>query len=102
MEQKFDGTVPKSELTLAGRKATRSEIVYDWGLQVRWLVRRDGQEVATAPARIETSYEHKDATPGKYEIVLQMFKYIDYKKTPTGEFMTSKFIDISNVVQYKI
>ena len=41
-------------------------------------------------------------TPGKYEIVLQMWKYVDYKKNPAGEFINSKFIEISNKVSYTI
>ena len=102
MEQKFDAEKPKAEITLSNRKATRSVVANDWGLQLRWVVRRDGKPVATAPARTAMSFQHEDATPGYYEIVLQMFQYIDYKKDAAGEYVNSKFVDISNAVSYKI
>jgi hypothetical protein len=102
MEQKFDGVVPKAELTLAGRKVTRTVVTNDWGLQLRWVVSRDGKVVATVPARAEASYEHPETTPGTYEIVLQTWKYVDYKKGTDGEFINSKFIEISNKVTYTI
>ena len=59
-------------------------------------------EVATVPARAEKSYEHPDKTPGKYEIVLQSWKYVNYAKDAKGEFTVSKFVAISNVVKYTI
>jgi hypothetical protein len=31
-----------------------------------------------------------------------MWKYIDYKKKPDGEYVNSKFIDISDKVSYTI
>jgi hypothetical protein len=102
MEQKFDGAVPKAELKLEGHKVTRTLVTNDWGLQLRWVVTRDGKVVATAPARADLSYEHSDKTAGTYEIVLQTWKYVDYKKGTDGEFTNSKFIDISNKVTYKI
>lgn len=101
MEQKFD-TPPQAEIRLEGRKVVRGDVVGDWGLRLQWEIRRDGQVLATPPARADLSYEHPDATPGKYEIVLQSWKYVDYKKTPTGEFVNSKFIEISNKVSYVI
>ena len=51
---------------------------------------------------IESAYEHPEKTPGKYEIVLQLFKYINYKKNAKGEYTESKFIDISNKVGYTV
>ena len=101
MEQKFDAT-PKAELRLNGRKVTRSVVKNDWGLMLRWVVKKDGKEVATAPARADDSYEHQDKTPGTYTIVLQSWKYVNYAKDPKGEFTMSKFVDISNVVTYSI
>jgi hypothetical protein len=101
MEQKFDAT-PKAELRLRGRTVTRSEVANDWGLQLRWVVKRDGKVVATPPARAEASYEHPDKTPGKYEIALEMFKYVNYAKDAQGEYTASKFVVISNVVTYTI
>jgi hypothetical protein len=101
MEQKFDGT-PKAELRLAGRKVTRSVVMNDWGVMLRFVVKKDGKEVATAPARATDTYEHPDTTPGTYTIVLQTWKYVNYAKDGKGEFTASKFVDISNVVTYKI
>lgn len=101
MEQKFDG-LPQAEITLDGRKVTRGAVTHDWGLRLQWEIRRDGQVIATPAARAELSYEHPEATPGKYEIVLQMWKYVDYKKDANGEYTNSKFVDISNRVSYTI
>ena len=93
---------PLVEVRLDDRRATRGRVHGDWGLHLRWVVRRDGKEIATANARAEESYEHPDATPGTYEIVLQMWKYVDYRKKPDGEFINSKYIDVSNTVTYTI
>jgi hypothetical protein len=101
MEQKFDGT-PKAEIRLSGRKVTRGEVMNDWGLMLRWVVKKDGKEVAIAPARADDSYEHPDTTPGTYTIVLQSWKYVNYAKDAKGEFTASKFVDISNPVSYTI
>ncbi len=101
MEQRCEGT-PRAEIRLEGRRVTRGDVTNDWGLRLQWVVRRNGQIVATKPARVETSYEHPEAMPGTYEIVLQMWKYIDYRKNPAGEFINSRFIDISNTVRYTI
>ncbi|MCC6418518.1 MAG: hypothetical protein IT429_09785 [Gemmataceae bacterium] len=101
MEQRFEGT-PRATIELGGRRVTRSAVTHDWGLRLQWEVRRNGQVVATPAARAETSYEHPDATPGTYEIVLQMWKYVDYRKRPDGEFINSRFLDVSNKVSYTI
>ncbi|HEY3789949.1 MAG TPA: hypothetical protein VGL71_13910 [Urbifossiella sp.] len=101
MEQKFNGT-PKAELRLQGRRVTRTDVANDWGTMLRWVIRRDGKDIATVPARVEKSYEHADKTPGKYEIVLQTWKYVNYLKDAKGEFTVSQFVTISNVVKYAI
>lgn len=101
MEQKFEGS-PRAEVRLEGRQVTRGEVTNDWGLRLQWQVRRDGKVIATPPARAERSYEHPDTTPGTYEIVLQMWKYVDYRKNPGGEFLNSRFVDISDKVTYTI
>ena len=100
MDQKFEGT-PKAEIKLEGRKVTRGHVSNDWGLRLQWQVKKDGKVIATPAARAETSYEHKGKDPGKYEIVLQMWKYVNYRKK-NGEFTDSKFIDISNKVEFTI
>ena len=101
MEQKFEAT-PKAELRLKGRTVTRSEVANDWGLQLRWVVKLNGAVIATPPARADATYTHPDAKPGKYEIYLEMFKYVNYAKDAKGEFTQSKFVEISNVVTYTI
>ena len=101
MEQKYEGT-PKAELKLSGRKVTRTAVSNDWGLQLLWVVLKDGKEVARVNARTGDTYEHQDKTPGQYEIVLQMWKYVNYAKDAKGEFTVSKFVDVSNKVTYKI
>ena len=101
MDQKFEGT-PQAELRLDGRKVTRTDVTHDWGLRLQWKVTRDGTVVATANARTDTSFEHLDSTPGKYEVVLQMWKYVTYRKDPKGEYVDSKYIDVSNVVSYVV
>jgi hypothetical protein len=101
MEQKFEGD-PQAEIKLEGRKVTRGDVTNDWGLRLQWEIKRDDKVIATPAARADASYEHADATPGKYEIVLQMWKYVDYKKDGNGEFTNSKFVEISNKVSYTI
>ena len=101
MEQKFD-TPPHAEIRLEGRRVIRTDVTNDWGLRLQWEVRRDGKVIATPGARADVSYELADAMPGKYEIVLQMWKYVDYKKGADGEFVNSKFIEISNKVSYTV
>jgi hypothetical protein len=101
MEQKFD-VDPKAEIRLEGRKVVRGDVTNDWGLRLQWEVRHNGKVVATPAARADASYEHADKTPGKYEIVLQSWKYLNYAKNAAGEFTASKFIDISNKVSYTI
>ena len=87
---------------LQGHRVTRSEVAHDWGSKLQWLIQRDGKVVATVPARADASYEHTDKTPGKYEIVLQLWKYVDYKKDKSGNYLNSKYIDVSNRVSYLI
>ena len=100
MDQKFEGT-PKAEIRLEGRKVTRGHVFNDWGLRLQWQIKRDGKVIATPPARADVSYEHKEAKPGMYEVVLQMWKYVNYRKK-NGKFINSKFIDISNKVNYTV
>lgn len=101
MEQKFEGT-PQAELRLEGRKVVRTDVANDWGLRLQWQVTRNGQVVATPSARPELSYEHPDQTPGKYEVVLQMWKYVNYRKNAKREYVDSKYIDVSNTVSYVV
>ena len=100
MEQKFEGT-PQAEIKLEGHQLIRSDVTNDWGLRVQWLIKRDGQVVANPNARLDLTYEHPDKTPGTYEVILQMWKYVNYRKKD-GEFVDSKYVDISNTVSYTI
>jgi hypothetical protein len=101
MEQKFD-VAPKAEIRLEGRRVIRGDVSNDWGLLLQWEVRHNDKVVATPAARADVGYEHPDSTPGKYEVVLQTWKYVDYRKDAKGEFVNSKFVDISNKVSYTI
>ena len=97
MDQRFEGQ-PQSELRLEGRKITRTTVVNDWGSQLLWEVRRNGELVTTASARMSDTFELTETTPGQYEVVLQMFKYEGYAKDAAGNFTISKFVDVSNKV----
>jgi hypothetical protein len=101
MDQRFEGT-PRAEIRLDGGKVIRGDVVNDWGSQLVWLVRRNGEVVATVPARASDSYQIGNATPGQYEVVLQMFNYDGYEKDKDGKFTKSKFVDVSNKVTYSI
>jgi hypothetical protein len=101
MEQRFEGS-PRAEIRLDGRKVIRGDVTNDWGLRLQWEIRRDGRVIATPAARAALEYDHPDSAPGNYEIVLQMWKYIDYQKNAAGEFTNSRFIDISDKVSYRI
>lgn len=101
MDQKLEGS-PKATLTLAGRSVTRSEVSNNWGTRLQWLISRDGREIATVGAGLDLAYEHPDTTPGKYDVVLQQFHYLNYKKDKDGKFIESKYINISEPVSYTI
>ena len=101
MEQVFEGT-PQAEIRLEGRKLVRGDVTNDWGSQLLWEIRRNGEVVATVPARANNRYEHTDTTPGQYEVVLQMFKYEGYAKDHAVNFTKSKMIEVSNKVGYTV
>ena len=101
MEQRYEGT-PEATVRLEGRRLVRSEVTNDWGLRLQLEIKRNGQVVATVNARADLAYEHVDTAPGTYEIVLQMWRYVNYAKNPQGEFTASRFIEISNRVTYTI
>ena len=84
MDQKYEGQ-PKAEISLDGQKVIRTDVTNDWGLRLQWQISRDGKVLATPAARADLSYEHPEKEPGKYEIVLQMWKYVNYKKNKEGE-----------------
>ncbi|MBS0202757.1 MAG: hypothetical protein JSS49_07640 [Planctomycetes bacterium] len=95
MDQRFEG-VPKAEIRLEGRRLVRSDVSNDWGSQLIWEIRRNGDVAATISARANDSHELTDSTPGQYEVVLRMFQYEGYAKDANGKYTQSKFIDVSN------
>ncbi len=101
MEQRFEGT-PQAAIRLEGRRVIRTEVTHDWGLRLQWEIKRNGTVIAAVNARTDLAYEHADTAPGNYEIVLQMWRYVNYAKNPAGEFTQSRFIEISNRVTYTI
>ena len=101
MDQKLEGK-PKATLQVAGRKVTRSEVTDNWGTRLQWKVSRDGKEIAAVGAGLDLVFEHAETAPGKYEVVLQQFHYLNYKKDKDGKFTESKYVDISEPVSYTI
>lgn len=101
MEQRFEGS-PRAMIYLQGRRVHRTAVYHDWGLRLQWEIRRNGQVIATVNARTDVAYEHPDSAPGEYSVVLQMWHYVNYAKNGQGEFTASRFINISNVVTYRI
>ncbi len=101
MEQRFEGN-PQAAIRLEGRRLIRGDVSNDWGLRLQWEIKRNGQVVATPNARADLSHDLVDTAPGTYEIVLQMWRYVNYAKNPQGEFTASRFIDISNRVTFTI
>ncbi len=97
MDQRFEGT-PRAEIRVEGRTVIRSAVSNDWGSQLLWQFRRNGEVVASAPARADESYTPADLPAGQYEVVLQMFKYEGYAKNAAGKFTVSKFIDVSDKI----
>lgn len=97
MDQRFEGT-PKAELWVEGKTILRGHVSNDWGSQLVWEVRRDGQVVSTSNARLSDAFLLSEATPGQYEVVLQMWKYDGYEKSADGQFTKSKFVEVSNKV----
>ena len=61
MDQRFEGT-PQAEICVAGRRALRGDVSHDWGSQLVWEVRRNGQVAAQVPARANADYQHPYTT----------------------------------------
>ncbi len=101
MDQRFEGT-PRAEVRREGQRLIRGEVANDWGSQLVWSIRRNGEVVATVPARAEEVIEFPDATPGSYEAVLRLFHYEGYEKDKDGKYTKSKFVDVSNPVVWTV
>jgi hypothetical protein len=101
MEQRYEGT-PQATIRVEGQRIIRTAVTNDWGLRLQWQIKRGGQVVATPNARVDLHHDLAGMAPGAYEIVLQMWKYINYNKNAAGEFTTSTFINVSNQVSLTI
>ena len=101
MDQRFEGQ-PKAEIRLEGRRLIRGVVTNDWGSQLIWEIRRNGEIASTASARADDSFEMTDTAPGQYEVVLRMFQYEGYEKDKDGKFTKSKFVDVSNKVTWTV
>lgn len=97
MDQKFEGT-PRAEIRLEGDTLVRSGVTHDWGLRLQWKITAAGKVVATPSARGSDRLETRDLPPGEYSVVLQMWHYVNYKKRADGDYVDSKYVDVSNVV----
>ena len=88
MEQKFDGT-PHAELRVEGKKVVRTDVDNDWGLRLQWKVTRDGKPVtvANSNARASDVFDAAELEPGQYDVVLEMWRYVSYKKNAQREFV---------------
>jgi hypothetical protein len=101
MDQRFEGQ-PQAEIRVEGRKLFRTPVANDWGSQLVWEIRRNGDVVSLISARASDTHELGDAAPGQYEVVLRIFQYEGYAKDPAGNFTQSKFVDVSNKVTCNI
>jgi hypothetical protein len=43
-----------------------------------------------------------DLQEGSYQVVVQQFHYVNYKKTPDGKFTESTYVDICKPLDVKI
>lgn len=101
MDQKFEGQ-PKAEIRLDGLRLIRSDVTNDWGSQLIWEIRRNGEVAATVAARASNSCEVSPAAAGQYEAVLRMFQYEGYEKDKDGHYTKSKFVDVSNKLTWTL
>lgn len=101
MDQRFEGQ-PKAEIRLEGNRLIRGDVTNDWGSQLIWEIRRNGEVVSTVPARANDSHEMTPSGPGQYEALLRMFQYEGYEKDKDGKFTKSKFVDVSNKLTWTL
>ncbi|MFP6766367.1 MAG: hypothetical protein VB858_22245 [Planctomycetaceae bacterium] len=101
MDQKFEG-IPAAVIRLDGNRLVRGHVSNDWGLRLQWKITRGDETVAVPLARISTEHELQELPPGMYGAVLQMWKYVNYKKDKDGEFTVSKYVDISNSIGFEV
>jgi len=92
-----DIPTPAAQISLSGQTVTRGHIAYDYGNRVQWKITREGAEVATPDARVQTSYTLAETTAGAYEIVLETWRHDGYQSGSKGQY-----IPISNKVTVKV
>lgn len=101
MDQKLEGT-PSVEIKLEGRTLVRSDVQNDWGTRMQWRIAKEGKEVLTGVVGQDPSIDLPDLEPGKYQIVVQQFHYLNYKKSPEGKFTESKYVDICKPLEFTV
>jgi hypothetical protein len=101
MDQRFEGQ-PKVEIRQEGRRLIRSDVTNDWGSQLIWEIRRNGEVTSTSAARASDSHDIAETEPGQYEAVLKMFQYEGYEKDKDGKYTKSKYVDVSNKLTWTV
>lgn len=101
MDQKFEG-LPQATVQLDGRQLVRGHVSNDWGLRLQWKITRGDEIVAEPLARISERHELGELEAGTYSAVLQMWKYVNYRKDKDGEFTDSKYVDVSNRLTFEV
>lgn len=101
MDQKLEGT-PSVEIKLEGRTVVRSEIQNNWGTRVQWRLMKEGKEVSTGVVGPDLGFDLPDLQAGRYQVVLQQFQYVNYKKAADGKFTESKYVDICKPLEFSV
>ena len=101
MDQKLEGT-PSVEIKLEGRTVLRSEVQNNWGTRLQWRLLKEGKEIATGPVGPDSAFDLPDLQQGRYQVVVQQFHYVNYKKTPDGKFTDSKYVDICKPLDFSV
>ncbi len=101
MDQKLEGT-PSVEIKLEGRTVVRSEVQNNWGTRLQWRLLKEGKEIATGPVGPDSAFDLPDLQQGRYQVVVQQFHYVNYKKTPDGKFADSKYVDICKPLDFSV
>lgn len=101
MDQKFEGR-PKATIRLDEKWLVRGHVANDWGLRLQWRIARGEETVETPLARMDERHELGELEAGTYSAVLEMWKYVNYRKDKDGEFTDSKYVDVSNRLTFEV
>jgi hypothetical protein len=101
MDQKFEG-VPQATIRLEGTRLIRGHVSNDWGLRLQWKISRGEETIATPLARVHLHHDLGKLDAGTYQAVLQMWKYVNYRKDKEGEFTDSKYVDVSKPLAFEV